>query len=159
MPTAISTDALSNYVEHCLGSTRQTGLAIINVHVSSVASEAKTNPDIAFDITEQAVARVCEIWDAVLRPSDQLFQLTTARLGIVRSPLASAVDAETLADRLIARCTDPLRLGTVRVRARVHVGLAISQPHHQGTHLISIATAALERAVTANERDWLRVDS
>jgi hypothetical protein len=99
---------------------------------------------------EQAVSdRVFTAWAAALTEHDVVLPLAheDAKLfAVIRFRTRSDVEADMLADRLIARAADPVRLGDTLHRVRIHVGVARATVADSGDALLARSFEKLQRS-------------
>jgi hypothetical protein len=110
-------------------------------------------------IDEAVSARVFTAWASALTEHDVILPLAHdghKLFAVVRLRTRSGVEAEMLADRLIARAADPVRVGDTLHRVKIHVGLAVATEADSGHAMVNRAFEALNRAYGVEGRNWSR---
>ena len=111
------------------------------------------------DVTDAVAARVVTTWAGALTAYDIVLPFKDGRrrvVAVIRLRVRSGVEAEALADRLIARASDPIRVEGELTRVRPHVGIAIATTKDSGVALLDRAFNALETAYGVGGRRWSR---
>jgi hypothetical protein len=113
-------------------------------------------------IDESVSAKVLVKWAGALTEHDVVLPLDDEEHGehkmvaVIRMRARSGVEAEMLADKLIARASDAVRVGDTLHRVQVHVGLAQATLDDSGDALLERAQAALQQSYGADGRNWAR---
>ncbi len=111
------------------------------------------------DVPDAVSARVVTTWAGALTDHDVVLPFMDGRrrvVAVIRLRVRSGVEAEALADRLIARASDPVRVNGELLRVRPHVGISIATPGDSGHALLDRAFTALETAYGVGARRWSR---
>jgi GGDEF domain-containing protein len=111
------------------------------------------------DVTDAVAARVVTTWAGALTDHDIVLPFKDGRrrvVAVIRLRVRSGVEAEALADRLIARASDPIRVEGELTRVRPHVGIAVAATKDSGVALLDRAFNALETAYGVGGRRWSR---
>ncbi len=111
-------------------------------------------------IDESVAARVFTRWVGALSEHDVVLPLDDAEhkmVAVIRMRARSGVEAEMLADKLIARASDAVRVGDTLHRVQVHVGLAQAVDGDTGDALLTRAQEALRLSYGVDGRNWARV--
>jgi hypothetical protein len=111
-------------------------------------------------LIDQAVCdRVFTAWASALTEHDVVLPVAhenTKLFAVIRMRTRSGVEAEMLADRLIARAADPVRIGDTLHRVRIHVGVAVATETDSGGGLVARSFDALHRSYGVEGRNWAR---
>lgn len=111
------------------------------------------------DVSDAVAARVVTTWAGALTDHDVVLPFKDGRrrvVAVIRLRVRSAVETEALADRLIARASDPMRVNGELLRVRPHVGISTATYHDSGVALLDRAFSALESAYGVGGRRWSR---
>jgi hypothetical protein len=111
-------------------------------------------------INQSVADRVFTRWVGALTEHDVVLPLDDADhklVAVIRMRARSGVEAEMLADKLIARASDAVRVGDTLHRVQVHVGLAQAVRDDTGQSLLARANDALQQSYGVDGRNWARV--